>query len=189
MQDKLMRPEMAGNMHWRSAVETNEKGQRTFSGWWTGNAALAAQHRFCPDGDKEGEHVLSVALYTDKSSLSADSRHSCYPALLDILNQSDAVRRSLTGPMLVGLIPMFHGTSKKIAEARLELWHWCMSVLIDDLKVGCTGLEICARFGAFNTIISCDAFNASRRSTTYGSCTSPVTNATLPHLASDVLKK
>ena len=37
--------------------------------------------------------------------------------------------------------------------------------------------------------ISCDAFNASRRSTTYGSCTSPVTNATLPRLASDVLKK
>ena len=89
-------------------METNEKGQRTFSGWWTGNAALAAQHRFCPDGDKEGEYVLSAALYTDKSSLSADSRQ------------------------------------------------WCMSVLIEDLKVGCTGLEICARFGAFNTMSARD---------------------------------
>ena len=126
----------------------------TFSGWWTGNAALAAQQRFCSDG--QGKKVVSVAVYTDKANLSADSRHSVYPAVIEILNQDAEGRRSLTGPMLVGLIPIFHGTSQKIAAARLELWHWCMKELVEDLKVGCTGLEICARFGAFNTMSARD---------------------------------
>jgi hypothetical protein len=142
--------EMPGSMHWDSAMEMNEDGKRTFSGWWTGNAALAAQKRFCSDG--QGKKVVSVALYTDKSNLSGDSRHGVYPVVLDILNRDAKGRRSLTGPILVGLIPMFHGTSPKIAAARLELWHLCMKELVEDLKVGCTGLEMCARFGAPNTM-------------------------------------
>ena len=149
IQDFFMR-QMPGSMHWDSAIEMNEDGKRTFSGWWTGNAALAAQERFCSDG--QGKKVVSVALYTDKANLSADSRHGVYPAVIEILNQEEEGRRSLTGPMLVGLIPMFHGTSQKIAAARLELWHWCMKELVEDLKVGCTGLEMCARFGASKTM-------------------------------------
>ena len=149
IQDFFMR-QMPGSMHWDSAIEMNEDGKRTFSGWWTGNAALAAQKRFCSDG--QGKKVVSVALYTDKSNLSGDSRHGVYPVVLDILNRDAKGRRSLTGPILVGLIPMFHGTSPKIAAARLELWHLCMKELVEDLKVGCTGLEMCARFGAPNTM-------------------------------------
>ena len=67
-------------------------------------------------------------------------------------SQKDAPRRSLTGPILVGLIPSFSGSGKKIKRARLQLWHWCMSQLVEDLQAGCAGVEFAARFGTLHSM-------------------------------------
>ena len=56
-------------------------------------------------------------------------------------------RHSLGGPMLVGFIPVVSGQGTKIAQARLRLYQFCMSTLIQDLKTASCGLRFHAHFG------------------------------------------
>lgn len=150
IQQKLMNPDMAGQMNWRCAVQTNEDGERVFAGVMTAIAAHAAEHRLC--GDRADESILPLAVYTDESILSTDGRHVYNGMWLDIMSQKDAKRQSLTGPILVGLIPSFSGSGKEIKKARLQLWHWCMSQLVEDLQAGCAGVEFAARFGTLHSM-------------------------------------
>jgi hypothetical protein len=151
LQDKLLQPEMAGRVHWHCAVQKNEDGERQYAEFHTGDAALCAQARFCQSSK---EHLLAVAIYADKATLGGDSRHDYYGVMLDLLNQHDDERRSLSGPILIGMIPVFHGTGKKTAEARMKVWQWCVGELLNDLKLGCNGLDLCARFGTIQSSIA-----------------------------------
>ena len=49
--------------------------------------------------------------------------------------------------MLVGFIPVVSGQGTKIAQARLRLYQFCMSTLIQDLKTASCGLRFHAHFG------------------------------------------
>jgi hypothetical protein len=53
--------------------------------------------------------------------------------------------------MLVGFIPVVSGQGTKIAQARLRLYQFCMSTLIQDLKTACGGLRFHAHFGTLRT--------------------------------------
>ena len=152
LQDKLMQPGMAGRVHWDCVVQKNEDGERQYAEFHTGDAALCAQARFCQSSE---EKLLALAVYADKAGLDGGSRHDYYGVMLDFLNQYKTERQSLSGPILIGMIPVFHGSGKKVAEARMKVWQWCVGELLNDLKVGCNGLDFCARFGTIDGSIAC----------------------------------
>jgi hypothetical protein len=73
-------------------------------------------------------------------------------------------RHSLRGPMLLGFIPVVSGQGTKIAQARLRLYQFCMSTLIQDLKTACGGLRFHAHFGTLTT--ACRLYVCSHRYST-----------------------
>ena len=66
--------------------------------------------------------------------------------------------------MLVGFIPVVSGQGTKIAQARLQLYQFCMSTLIQDLKTACGGLRFHAHFGTLST--ACHLYVCSDRYST-----------------------
>ena len=66
--------------------------------------------------------------------------------------------------MLVGFIPVVSGQGTKIAQARLRLYQFCMSTLIQDLKTACGGLRFHAHFGTLST--ACHLYVCSDRYST-----------------------
>ena len=89
VQEKLLDPRLTGKINWRCAVQRNDKGQRVWAGVHTGDAAIAAQQKFCKN-DKE--HVLSLFLYADKTCVTGDSRVSYWPVYLELANLHDKAR-------------------------------------------------------------------------------------------------
>ena len=63
-------------------------------------------------------------------------------------------RHALSGPMCVGFIPVISGKSSKIAQARLRLYQFCMSTLIQDLKTASCGLRFHAHFGKLSAALA-----------------------------------
>jgi hypothetical protein len=152
VQEKLLDGRLAGKITWRCAIQRNQDGEREWGRVATGDAAIAAQAKFCKS---EEEHIIMLFLYADKTCVTGDSRISYWPIYLDLVNLHDKERHSLSGPMLVGFIPVVTGQSPKIAQARLRLYQFCMSTLIQDLKTASDGLRFHAHFGALGASWHC----------------------------------
>ena len=145
LQQKLLDYHSAGHVHWVFAEQLNKlTGVREFAGIETADVAIELQKLLCKNPK---EQVCLLGLYADKTALSGDGRTSGHGVYLEFLNLHTGARHSLNGPMFVGSIPIFKGSSKKIQAARLRLYHWCMALLVEDIKAGCEGLEFSARFG------------------------------------------
>jgi len=145
LQQKLLDYHSAGHVHWVFAEQLNKlTGAREFAGIETADVAIELQKLLCKNPK---EHVCLLGLYADKTALSGDGRTSGHGVYLEFLNLHTGARHELNGPMFVGSIPIFKGSSKKIQAARLRLYHWCMALLVEDIKAGCEGLEFSARFG------------------------------------------
>ena len=89
LQEKVLDPRLAGKISWRCAVQRNDVGERVLAGVETGDAAIAAQQKFCKN---EKEHVLILFLYADKTCVTGDSRTSYWPVYLELANLHDKAR-------------------------------------------------------------------------------------------------
>jgi hypothetical protein len=86
LQEKVLDPRLVGKINWRCAVQRNDEGERVLAGVETGDAAIAAQQKFCKN---EKEHVLILFLYADKTCVTGDSRTSYWPIYLELANLHD----------------------------------------------------------------------------------------------------
>ena len=143
LQHRMMDPTLAGRVHWRCGAKF-ENGERVFEGVTTGDASIAAQERFCKSKD---ELILIVSFYADGTALTGDGRTSAHPIYMEFMQQRDADRLALTGPMLVGLMPVVSNEGEKLSDPRQRLYQHCMEVLAEDLKAGAQGLVFHGRFG------------------------------------------
>ena len=89
LQEKLLDPRLVGKINWRCAVQRNDEGERVLARVETGDAAIAAQQKFCKN---EKEHVLILFLYADKTCVTGDSRISYWPIYLELANLHDKAR-------------------------------------------------------------------------------------------------
>lgn len=89
LQEKVLDPRLVGKINWRCAVQRNDEGERVLAGVETGDAAIAAQQKFCKN---EKEHVLILFLYADKTCVTGDSRISYWPIYLELANLHDKAR-------------------------------------------------------------------------------------------------
>jgi hypothetical protein len=144
LQHRLMDPTLAGRVHWRCGAKFDENGERVFEGVTTGDASIAAQERFCKSKD---ELVLIISMYADGTALTGDGRTSAHPIYMEFMQQHDDERLALSGPMLVGLMPVVSNEGEKLSDPRQRLYQHCMEVLAEDLKAGAQGLVFHGRFG------------------------------------------
>jgi hypothetical protein len=69
LQEKVLDPRLAGKISWRCAVQRNDEGERVLAGVETGDAAIAAQQKFC-------KNDITIWDFTGRRDSSGNQRES-----------------------------------------------------------------------------------------------------------------